>query len=370
MTGWIMAIGFLVLGVAGLAAGVLLRKKLSRVWMASFCVAGVLLAVLGGALGVGQWNQTREERTWSYLALCYLEQGQTEQAAQYLLKTDRQDLETTAAQLLLERLRGNDTIARLRADTLNNLARTDSEKNLCSMVSGVAAGDYEAVRTAAALLREQSALTGAARTQADRRFAAETGVWLGDPEDPTAYDQELPEAERLRQQVDQALNNGSNRWAVENAAQLVQLAPSADNRLLLASAVAESVYSGDYLDASCFAADGQEPDESATAEREKLAGQIEKLESQQAQLRRKGPAVCPAGGTAGRERQPIRPAGAELHRGHPQPGGGDRARPAAVCHAGLRAGSGSAAERGRFAAVPPEPLQQPDQRAERRAPRL
>ena len=52
MTGWIMAIGFLVLGVAGLAAGVLLRKKLSRVWMASFCVAGVLLAVLGGALGV------------------------------------------------------------------------------------------------------------------------------------------------------------------------------------------------------------------------------------------------------------------------------------------------------------------------------
>lgn len=284
MTGWIMAIGFLVLGVAGLAAGVLLRKKLSRVWMASFCVAGVLLAVLGGALGVGQWNQTREERTWSYLALCYLEQGQTEQAAQYLLKTDRQDLETTAAQLLLERLRGNDTIARLRADTLNNLARTDSEKNLCSMVSGVAAGDYEAVRTAAGLLREQSALTGAARTQADRRFAAETGVWLGDPEDPTAYDQELPEAERLRQQVDQALNNGSNRWAVESAAQLVQLAPSADNRLLLASAVAESVYSGDYLDASCFAADGQEPDESATAEREKLAGQIEKLESQQAQL--------------------------------------------------------------------------------------
>lgn len=277
-------IGILVLGLAAVAAGLLLRRRLALRWAISVCCAGVLLAVLGGALTAGRLDQARQERSWSYLALCYLERGQAEPAAQYLQKTTRQDLETVAAQLLLERLRGNDTIARLRADGLQALAGSQEEKTLASVVCGVASGDSEGVRVAAMAVRARSALSEADRVQAELQFAAETGVL---PEGSTAQQTgqtDLSEADALRSQVDQALRQGSGRGAVESAARLVQLEPKADNQLLLASAVAESVYAGDYLDAGCFAGEEGQIDESAAREREALNARILELQTRQAEM--------------------------------------------------------------------------------------
>lgn len=280
----IATIGILALGLAAVAAGLLLRRRLALRWVLSVCCAGVLLAALGGVLTAGRWDQTRQERSWSYLALCYLEQGQTEPAAQYLQKTTRQDVETVAAQLLLERLRGNETIARLRADGLQALARSQEDKTLSSVVCGVASGDYEGVRVAAQAVRARSPLSAGDRAKADQQFAAETGLWPAGSEASAAGQAELSEADALRSQVDQALRQGSDRAAVQSAARLVELEPKAANQLLLASAVAESVYSGDYLDAGCFASGEGELDATAGREREALGRQIAELETKQQEL--------------------------------------------------------------------------------------
>ena len=50
MSGWRIALGFLLLGLSAVAIGVLLRSRLARRWLVSLCVGGVFLVVLGSAM--------------------------------------------------------------------------------------------------------------------------------------------------------------------------------------------------------------------------------------------------------------------------------------------------------------------------------
>ena len=69
-----------VLGCA-LAAGLLWKKKLTKMWGASLLACALIVAVAGGA-GVVRYVQAQQaEYGYIYLALRYLEQGQTDPAA-------------------------------------------------------------------------------------------------------------------------------------------------------------------------------------------------------------------------------------------------------------------------------------------------
>ena len=108
--------------LCGLAVLLLRKKKISKTWGASLLACALILGCVGGT-GIARQLRTRtEEYSYIYLALRYLEQGQTDPAALYLKRAaNRSGYQLTAAQTLLEQVRGNGTVARLRLDVLKNM---------------------------------------------------------------------------------------------------------------------------------------------------------------------------------------------------------------------------------------------------------
>ena len=83
-----------VVAVAGvltcaLAAALLWKKKLPGAWGVSLLVCALILSGVGGTGIVRQFQNRTEEYSYIYLALCYLEQRQTDPAALYLKRVTK-----------------------------------------------------------------------------------------------------------------------------------------------------------------------------------------------------------------------------------------------------------------------------------------
>ena len=106
------------------------KKKLSKTWGISLLACALVIAGAGGIGVVRQIQNRAEEYGNIYLALCYLERGQTDPAALYLKRvTNQTGYHLTAAQTLLEQMRGNNTVAKLRLDVLEHIQDGSEEQS-------------------------------------------------------------------------------------------------------------------------------------------------------------------------------------------------------------------------------------------------
>ena len=223
-----------VLGCA-LAAGLLWKKKLTKMWGASLLACALIVAVAGGA-GVVRYVQAQQaEYGYIYLALPYLEQGQTDPAALYLKRvTHNTGYELTAAQALLEQVRGNGTVAQLRLNMLENTQDGSKEQDDTLTRLETWQQMENGLTSVTAALREQLPLSQGQREELDRSFALESG---------SQYEQASSDAQdALLLQVNQSLGRQDWYGALDGAVQLVRQSASASNRLLLAEVIADVTY--------------------------------------------------------------------------------------------------------------------------------
>lgn len=239
----VIPIVLLVAGVIALAVFTLLtaKKKLSISWGVSLIVCSL---IIGGAGGIGLKNtlETRSrEYGYIYTALQYLERNDTDPAALYLKRvTDNGGYHLTAAQTLLEQMRGNDTVAKLRLGVLESISDgSDEQRTGISRLKNwqQVGGELSAVVSS---LEKQLPLSDKEKKRLDTAFAVETGEWVEDMDDS------------LYLLVNQAV--GSRNWysAIDNATALVRDRASARNRLLLAQVIAEAKYNDFSLTTSVF----------------------------------------------------------------------------------------------------------------------
>ncbi len=239
----VISIILLIAGIIALAVFTLLtaKKKLSISWGVSLIACSL---IIGGAGGIGLKNtlETKNrEYGYIYTALQYLERNDTDPAALYLKRvTDNGGYHLTAAQTLLEQMRGNDTVAKLRLGVLESISDGSDEQR-----AGISrlktwqqtGGGLSAVVSS---LEKQLPLSDKEKERLDTAFAMDMGEWAEDMED------------NLYLLVNRAV--GSRNWyaAIDNATALVQNSASARNRLLLAQVIAEAKYNGFSLTTSVF----------------------------------------------------------------------------------------------------------------------
>lgn len=256
--------------LCGLAVLLLRKKKISKTWGASLLACALILGCVGGT-GIARQLRTRtEEYSYIYLALRYLEQGQTDPAALYLKRAaNRSGYQLTAAQTLLEQVRGNGTVARLRLDVLKNM---DGGEARDSAVTRLQTWEQmeDGLQNVTAALRAQLPLSEGKRLALDQTFAMETGSWSGGAEpDP---------GDALLLQINQSLQYQSWSGALSAAVQLVEENPSASNRLLLAEVIADTTYSGQTMQTYQFQTGGEPPKTDTQArESEKLMERYERM---------------------------------------------------------------------------------------------
>lgn len=232
----------------------LLRKeKLPKAWGVSLLVCSFILGCFGTAGVVRQFQKRTEEYSYIYLALRYLERQQPDPAALYLKRvTEYKGYHLTAAQALLEQVRGNDTVAQLRMDILEDLQDgSEGQKNglIRLRTWTLMENGLESVSTS---LRTQLPISTGKKQQLDQSFAMETGgAYTGD------YTQDSSDSEEsLILQINQSL--GWQDWygAMNAAVELVEQKPSASNRLLLAEVIADVTYGNGTINTYQFARDG------------------------------------------------------------------------------------------------------------------
>lgn len=228
------------------------KKKLSRSWAASLLACSVIIGCVGAAGVVRHFQKRAEEYSYIYLALRYLEQQRTDPAALYLKRvTEYKGYHLTAAQTLLEQIRGNGTVAKLRMDILEGLqdGSEDQKNGLIRLQTWTQMENgLESVSTA---LRAQLPISTGRKQQLEQSFAMETGGYTGDGSLDFSGSEES-----LMLQINQSL--GWQDWygAMNSAIQLVEKKPSASNRLLLAEVIADVTYSNGTISTHQFASDG------------------------------------------------------------------------------------------------------------------
>ena len=275
----IVAIAVAAVGVLVCALAVLLlwKKKLSKTWGASLLACALILSAAGGFGIVRRLQSCAEEYGAIYLALCYMEQGQTDPAALYLKQvTSLTGYHLTAAQTLLEQLRGNSTVAQLRLDVLEDLQDGSEEQRsgLTRLRSWQQVDD--GLRIVTTSLRAQLPLSAGRREALDQAFALETGMWT----DNMTVDL----SDTLLLQINQSLRAQDWYGALSAAVQLVEEDASASNRLLLAEVIADATYSGTALSTAQFSP-GQPADTDTQArEAEELMAQYTELAEELAML--------------------------------------------------------------------------------------
>ena len=278
--GVILAIGLLLAVLA-----VVLRKKLGKSWMISGMALGVVLAVLGGWFLRGQLAQAQESREAIYLGLQCLERYDTEAAAFYLRQAeDGENYVASAATGLLERMRGNDLVARLNLDAAASAAGSEEETAFLETLRVLDVTSSEHISLAAERLAGFLDLSAQRQEELNRYLDIASGSYGFSFEEMD--DLGLDETAGMRLQVGAMLNSGSWEAAVSMAARLADEDPSEDNRLLLAEAVAESAYQGIVLSEGTFfdGEDMEEMDQSAQEERQALSEERTKLETRLMEL--------------------------------------------------------------------------------------
>lgn len=281
----------LVLAAGVLLAGgtvfLILRRVGRRVLQAGLSLTAVVLLAAGGLLLAGELGSRTEARQELYLALRYLEDSQPEAAAVHLDRVSSSNPnphQYLAAQSLLERARGNGTIAKLRLDILTAQAGESSE--LVRYLSAGSLSDASQVSTAAALVRDTMGVSEGDRNRWDLAYGAEAGslgLSVSETADWAQYEEVFGQDAAQVLQMNQSLSSGSWQSALQQAAALVRENPSAENRLLLAEVVAECTYANVSLDDFAFRSPedpAQDANASIRQERERLTQQYEELNRQ------------------------------------------------------------------------------------------
>ena len=262
------------LGIAGAVAVVLLRKKLTKAWLISLLAAAVLVAGVGGIFTADAVSRSNQDKRSIYMALHYLENGYTTEAAYYLKQVQTDSVCSLGTETLLEIMRGNEMLAQFKQDALKGKAKTDAERSLCLKLAAVNSYDQSTQMAVIQSLRDTLKLSKRQAEQVSRQFAMESGCYVDGVE---LDESQLSEEEALRLQLNRFINYQDYGSAVNAAASLVKEKPSAKNRLLLAELIAEAAYSGYYLEGWEFSAD-ERIAESAAAQREKLRQEKDSLE--------------------------------------------------------------------------------------------
>ena len=278
----------LVLAAGVLLAGgtvfLILRRVGRRVLQAGLSLTAVVLLAAGGLLLAGELGSRTEARQELYLALRYLEDSQPEAAGIHLDQVPSSNPNPNqylAAQSLLERARGNSTIAQLNLDLLSAQAGEGSE--LVRYLSAGSLSDSSQVNTAAALVRDSMGVSDGDKTRWDLAYGAEAGslgLAVSEAADWAQYEEVFGQDAAQTLQMNQAISSGSWQSALQQAAALVRENPSAENRLLLAEIVAECTYTGTAMDDSAFRSPeepAQEWDASIRQEKERLTQEYEEL---------------------------------------------------------------------------------------------
>ena len=107
-------------GILLAAAALIFRKKLSGAWIASLITGGLIITVCGAIFTFNALQEIREDEKNVHIALRYLSAGQYDEAAHYLKKIKNDTFESVAAEALTEKMRGNDTLAKIRLDALES----------------------------------------------------------------------------------------------------------------------------------------------------------------------------------------------------------------------------------------------------------
>lgn len=275
----IIAVVAAVAGILMVVLAVLLlcKKKLSVRWGSSLLACALILACAGGMGIIRQVQIRTEEYSYIYMALCYLEEEQTDPAALYLKRVNNsQGYYLTAAQVLLEQVRGNDTVAQVRLDVLENMQDVnETEENTLERLKTWRQSET-GLAGITAVLREQLPLSGRKRQELNQAFALENG---GFPESGMT-DME----DTLLLQINQAL--GSQNWysALSSAVQLVHENASESNRLLLAEVIADVTYSGGSISTNQFLYDQQTDTDTYARESERLMVRYDDLMAELTEL--------------------------------------------------------------------------------------
>lgn len=216
-------------------------KKLPLRWGISLLLCALLVGGTGGVLLLRQVQSRGENYGNVYLALLYLEEGQTDPAALYLKRvTDSGSYHLLAAQTLLEQARGNSTVAQLRLAQLESVQDGSDDQTDGIALLQTWQQEEDGLAQAAKKLRRQLPLSETQEEELKLRFEAETGAHEGSLRD---YRDTAGEEAGLRMEIDQALGQADWYTALDCAIDLVDQSASASNRLLLAQVIADVTYS-------------------------------------------------------------------------------------------------------------------------------
>jgi len=263
--------------LAVLAVLLLCLKKLPLSWGISFLVCGLILGSVGGLWLRYEKEKKTEAYGCVYMALRYLEEERTDPAALYLQRAGLEDdYHLLSAQILLEQLRGNTTMARVRLDVLKkDEDLTLDQEDGVAVLRAWSPDKERSTKKAVNLLVEQLPLTQEELDLFDQKFEQETGFYDKDWEE----DFEGDEIELLRLQINQAVGLQDWREALERAVELVHLSPTQSDRLLLASVVAELTYFDSKMSTRQFAAYEKSSGEDTQAEeKQELTKEYERLQ--------------------------------------------------------------------------------------------
>ncbi len=273
--------------LAGIMAGVgvlclvfailLLRlKKLPLRWGISLLVCALLVGGAGGTLLLRQVQSRGENNGNVYLALLYLEQGQTDPAALYLKRvTDSSSYHLLAAQTLLEQARGNTTVAQLRLAQLESIQNGSDNQTDAIALLQTWQQEEDGLAQAAKKLRRQIPLSDAQEEELELRFEAETGANEGSLRD---YRDTAGEEAGLRMEIDRALGLEDWNTALDCAIDLVDQSASASNRLLLAQVIADVTYSDTPISTDQFTPYADAEEDTQAQEYEDLIDRYDSLQ--------------------------------------------------------------------------------------------
>lgn len=225
----------------------LLLKKLPLSWGISLIVCALILGGVGYAGIRYQREQEAENYGYIYMALSYMEEGELDPAALYLKRANLEnDYCLLSAQALLEQMRSNTTMAKFRLDMLNSFDRlsVDQEDGI-DLLRKAGSNDSDNERAARAL-QDLIPLSESRKNELQRKFEMERGDL--DEDQLEKMDKE----NRLRLEINQAISQENSKTALTKAIELVHLSPSQDNRLLLASVIAEVTYNDGKIKTSHF----------------------------------------------------------------------------------------------------------------------
>jgi len=239
-----MELILLIGGVLLAAAAVVFRKKLTTAWMISLISAGVIIGIFGGVTVGIALNGMREDDRNVHIALRYLEAGQPEEAVHYLKKVKKDSFESVAAEALAEKCRGNDMLSKIKLDALESKISNDTEKTICLSLNAVSGDDYAGREAAVTMIHNALAISEGQQKKADTQYVMESGNYVEGIEIDYST---MSEEERLRMNISNTGRYGSSYEALQNAAVLLEMAPSAENRLLFAELIADMIYSGQNL---------------------------------------------------------------------------------------------------------------------------